>query len=60
MASVPDFHERSRSGFQQVASAFLAQPGLPFSQVLSAERIERVFVDHGNRSTRHRSRFGRS
>jgi hypothetical protein len=48
MASVPDFHERSRSSFQRIASAFLSQPGLPFSQVLSAERIERVFIDHGN------------
>jgi hypothetical protein len=48
MASVPDFYERSRSGFQRLASAFLSQPGLPFARVLSAERIERVFVDHGN------------
>ena len=26
----------------------MAQPGLPFASVLSAERIERVFVRHGN------------
>ena len=48
MASVPDFYERSRSGFRQLAAAFLLQPGLPFSRVLPAERIQRVFVDHGN------------
>jgi hypothetical protein len=34
--------------FQQVAAAFLAQPGLPFANVLSAERIERIFAKHGN------------
>lgn len=34
--------------FRAVADAFLAQPGLPFASVLSAERIERVFAKHGN------------
>jgi len=34
--------------FRQVAAAFLSQPGLPFAQVLSAERIERIFAKHGN------------
>ena len=29
-------------------AAFLSQPGLPFAQVLAAERIERVFARHGN------------
>ena len=42
----------SRSGasrsFSQVAAAFLVQPGLPFAEVLSAERIERVFTKHHN------------
>jgi putative transposase len=36
------------SKFQQVAAAFLAQPGLPFAEILSAERIERIFTKHGN------------
>jgi hypothetical protein len=31
-----------------VTDAFLAQPGLPFAEVLSAERIERVFARHDN------------
>jgi hypothetical protein len=39
---------RDRSSFCQVADAFLAAPGLPFAEVLSAERIERVFAQHGN------------
>ena len=40
---------RSASGkFQQVVAAFLAQPGLPFAGVLSAERVQRVFAKHQN------------
>ena len=34
--------------FQRVVSAFLSQPGLPFANVLSAERVERVFSNHDN------------
>jgi putative transposase len=37
-----------RSAFRQVMAAFLSQPGLPFAQVLSAERIERIFAKHDN------------
>jgi putative transposase len=36
------------ASFRQVMAAFLSQPGLPFAQVLSAERIERIFAQHGN------------
>ncbi|MCY2993331.1 MAG: hypothetical protein NTY19_36450 [Planctomycetota bacterium] len=32
------------SGFQHAVDAFLAHPGLPFADVLSAEDIERVIV----------------
>jgi putative transposase len=46
--SVPHSDPSSRSSFQQLAAAFLAQPGLPFASVLSAERIERAFAKHGN------------
>jgi putative transposase len=46
--SVPDSGRSGRSSFQQIAAAFLAQPGLPFASVLSAERIERAFMRHGN------------
>ena len=48
MRNVPDFDGRRRGGFAQVAESFLAQPGLPFAHLLSAERIERVFAKHGN------------
>ncbi len=34
--------------FRQVVAAFLSQPGLPFAQVLSAERIQRIFTKHDN------------
>ena len=37
-----------QANFQQVAAGFLAQPGLPFADVLSAKRIARVFTRHGN------------
>ena len=46
--SVPDSGDPGRSAFGRVAAAFLAQPGLPFANVLSAERIERAFARHGN------------
>lgn len=48
MSSLPDFRDGRRSGFRQVADAFLSQPGLPFTRLLSAERIERVFAEHDN------------
>jgi putative transposase len=47
-SSVPDSDHPGRSAFARIAAAFLAQPGLPFASVLSAERIERAFVRHGN------------
>ena len=43
---LPDCPSRGTSGFQKVARAFLAFPGLPFAKLLSAERIERVFRKH--------------
>jgi Transposase DDE domain len=48
MASLPDSRDNRRTGFRQIADAFLSQPGLPFTRLLSAERIERVFAEHGN------------
>lgn len=47
-AGVPHSPHGGRSSFQQVAAAFLAQPELPFANLLSAERIERVFAKHDN------------
>ena len=48
MGRIADSGRRGGSSFHQVAAAFLAQPGLPFAGVLSAERIQRVFAKHGN------------
>jgi putative transposase len=48
MRSIDDSGEGRPSGFHRIADAFLSQPGLPFTQLLSAERIERVFAEHGN------------
>lgn len=47
-AGVHDSARCGSSGFLQVVEAFLAEPGLPFASILSAERIERVFAKHGN------------
>ena len=47
MASdIPHSPERGSSDFQKVSDAFLSREGLPFSEVLDAERIERVFAKH--------------
>jgi hypothetical protein len=48
MASVSDFPHRGSSDFRRVALGFLLRPGLPFADVLSAERVERIFKSHGN------------
>jgi hypothetical protein len=46
-ASIPGSPRRRSRSFQQLADAFLAREGLPFAAILSAERIERVFAQHG-------------
>ena len=48
MRNVTDSQSSASGQFQQVVAAFLAQPGLPFSGVLSAERVQRVFATHQN------------
>lgn len=48
MRSISNSDDSVRSSFQRIADVFLAQPGLPFAGILSAERIERVFAKHGN------------
>ncbi len=48
MRTIPHSPHRRCAGFEQVAAGFLSQPGLPFAQVLSAERIERLFAKHSN------------
>lgn len=47
MRSVSSAGRGSRGGFQRILDAFLMVPGLPFSGVLDAERIEAVFRKHG-------------
>ncbi len=44
---IPDFSRSGSGGFQAVVAAFLGGEQLPFSSVLCAERIERVFARHG-------------
>lgn len=46
--SLHQFHPQGSGNFAQIAATFLADPGLPFTRLLSAERIERVFRRHGN------------
>ena len=48
MHSIAGSRDRGVGRFQKVVAAFLAGPGLPFANVLSAERLERVFAKHGN------------
>lgn len=48
MRRIPSSGGRGSGGFEQIADAFLLRPGLPFSEILSAERIERIFARHGN------------
>ena len=48
MACVANFSDQCSSSFRRISSAFLSQPGLPFAEILSAERIERIFAKHGN------------
>ena len=46
-AFVPHSRPQGSRGFRQIVDAFLAGEGLPFAEILSAERIERVFAQHG-------------
>ena len=48
MRSIATGGHSGRGCFQQIVDGFLLRPGLPFSEILSAERIERIFARHGN------------
>ncbi len=48
MRSMPHSRPLDCAGFRRVSAAFLSQPGLPCAEVLSAERIQRIFAKHGN------------
>jgi len=47
VANIHGSPRRGSGSFQRVADAFFAREGLPFAEILSAERIERVFAQHG-------------
>ena len=42
--AIPNSPNRGSITFQQIADVFLAQDGLPFSDVLRSEQIERAFA----------------
>ncbi|HMP71130.1 MAG TPA: hypothetical protein PKA76_17410, partial [Pirellulaceae bacterium] len=44
---IRNFSCRDSRNFQKVVEAILTSDGLPFAEILSAERIERNFVKHG-------------
>lgn len=44
--SLPDSPRRNSKSFQKLVDVFFKQPGLPFSEVLTAETIEAAFVKH--------------
>ncbi len=46
-AQIPNSPHQGSRRFQKVVDAFLGGPGLPFAEILSAERIERIFARHG-------------
>ena len=50
---IPNSPQRDTRGFRKVVDAFLAGAGLPFSDILSAERIERIFAKHGCQFGQH-------
>lgn len=45
--------DRGSRSFRRVVGAFLMGKGLPFAEILSAERIERIFAKHGCRFGLH-------
>ncbi len=44
---VSDSDDSGNGGFQKIVDGFLLQPRLPFAQVLTAEKINRIFRKHG-------------
>ena len=48
MPDVSHFSSSENGSFRPVVDAFLSRPGLPFAQVLPAERIKSIFAKHGN------------
>ena len=50
---IPNSPQRGSRGFQKVVAVFLAGSGLPFAEILSAERIAHIFARHDCLFGRH-------
>jgi len=50
--NVPDSDGEGSGDFQEIVNGFLNAPGLPFSNVLTAERIRKVFAPTAGCSVR--------
>jgi len=50
---IPNSPNRGSSNFQQIVGAFIGQDALPFSDVLTSERIEQAFARHGGLFGQH-------
>ena len=48
MESVPSFGPRRSLGFEKIVRSLLGNDGLPFADVLSAERVQKVSAKHNN------------
>jgi hypothetical protein len=46
---IPNSPRQGSGDFNKVVDAFLAGEGLPFREILSADRVERIFAKHGVR-----------
>ncbi len=46
-ADIPENADSRSGSFRQITDAFLSQDGLPFSEVLTAEKIQNVFGRNG-------------
>jgi len=51
--SIPDLPKSSSGSFEKVVDVFLSGEGLPFSEILSADRIEQSFAKHNCRFGAH-------
>ena len=57
--NVSDSGSERSGNFQEIVDGFLLQPGLPFAEVVTAEKIDDIFRKHGDRQ-RRRTTSGRS
>ena len=48
---VSDSDDSGNAGFQTIVDGFLLQPGLPFADVLTAQKIKRIFRKQDKKGT---------